>query len=174
MWERFIEKKHTIDRLRSSPFAEHLDGFAAAMFASGYSRSSGTRYVNAAAHLATGAETRHAPVAQIDDRTVRRFAEHIGRRCRCPDSTRNRVRETRSGAAAFSRVPSRARPCLGRRDRGAAGCRQGVLRVDASASRCCGVDLGDLCAARYGVPPTRGVRLPSSCRWASGRSPTTA
>jgi hypothetical protein len=51
MLERFIEKKHTIDRLRSSPFAEHLDGFAAAMFAAGYSRSSGTRYLNAAAHL---------------------------------------------------------------------------------------------------------------------------
>jgi integrase/recombinase XerD len=101
MLERFIEKKHTIDRLRSSPFAEHLDGFAAAMFAAGYSRSSATRYVNAAAHLGHWCRDRHLPVAQIDDRTVRRFVEHIGRRCRCPDSTRDRVRETRSGARRF-------------------------------------------------------------------------
>ena len=114
MLERFIEKEHTIDRLRSSPFAEHLDGFAAAMFAAGYSRSSGIRYVNAAAHLGHWCRDRHLPVAQIDDRMMRRFVEHIGRRCRCPDCTRDRdarrgrergVFSSTFASAALSRSP---------------------------------------------------------------------
>ena len=51
MIERFTETKRTLARLRASEGAEYLDAFAEALFSTGYTRRSGIRYVNAAAHL---------------------------------------------------------------------------------------------------------------------------
>ena len=51
MLDHFIRNKLALDRLRSSPFAAHLDGFAAAMGTTGYCRDTGYRYLDAAGHL---------------------------------------------------------------------------------------------------------------------------
>lgn len=53
MLERFTKTRCTLAGLQASTGAEHLDGFAEALFSAGYSRRSG-RYLNGAAHLAIG------------------------------------------------------------------------------------------------------------------------
>jgi integrase/recombinase XerD len=100
MMERFAEAKCTLARLRASAGAEHLDGFADALFRAGYSRRSGIRYVNGAAHLGNWCKRAGIAVEQIDEGVVRRFLDHLSR-CGCPRSTCDRRRDSRAAAGHF-------------------------------------------------------------------------
>lgn len=100
MIERFAEAKCTVARLRASAGAEYLDGFAEELFISGYSRRSGSRYVNSAAHLGNWCKKTGIAIAQLDERVLLRFLDHLSR-CRCPGSTCDRRRESHAAAAHY-------------------------------------------------------------------------
>lgn len=100
MIERFAEAKCVLARLRASAGAEHLDGFAEELFSAGYTRGSGIRYVNGAAHLGNWCKKTGVAIAELDERVLRRFLEHLPR-CGCPRSTCDQRRDSQTAAAHF-------------------------------------------------------------------------
>jgi integrase/recombinase XerD len=100
MIERFAEAQCTLARLRASAGAEHLDGFAETLFSAGYSRRSGIRYVNGAAHLGNWCRRAGVAIERIDEEILGQFLDHLPR-CRCRRSTRDRRRDSRAAVAHF-------------------------------------------------------------------------
>jgi site-specific recombinase XerD len=100
MLDHFIRNKLALDRLRSSPFAAHLDRFAAAMVATGYCRETGYRYLDAAGHLGQWCTRRGIGLQALSGHVVTKFIAHLDT-CSCPGGWRQRRRDAAAGARGF-------------------------------------------------------------------------
>jgi site-specific recombinase XerD len=100
MLKRFTHTTRTLARLRASVGAEHLDGFAEALFSVGYARSSSVRYLNGAAHLGNWCRRIGIPIEQLDEEVLRRFLDHLPR-CRCSRSACGRRRDSQTAVKHF-------------------------------------------------------------------------
>lgn len=100
MFDRFIRNKSALDRLRASPLVVQLDGFAAAMVETEYSRETGYRYLDAAAHLGQWCKRQGIGLQALNGRTVAKFIAHLDR-CSCPGEWRRGRRDAAAGARCF-------------------------------------------------------------------------
>ena len=82
MLESYFKTAHTIARLRSSPAEPFLDGFANALFKSGYAHSTIRGHLRTTAHLGAWMGIENITFDALDERVVRTFAAHLPA-CRC-------------------------------------------------------------------------------------------
>jgi len=100
MLDHFVRNKLALGRLRSSPFAAHLDGFAAAMGTTEYCRDTGYRYLDAAGHLGEWCRRRGFKLQALKGGVVANFIAHLDA-CSCPGGWRQHRRDTAAGARGF-------------------------------------------------------------------------
>jgi len=105
MLESFFEAPFTLDRLRSGPSGEYLDGFSEELLKAGYSRTIGRRYLRSASHVGWFVET-VGELSTATITTVRAYAQHFDQ-CQCPHGYRGKRREAVRGATLFFRYLSR-------------------------------------------------------------------
>lgn len=109
MLEQFLKSRSLIDRYKSGPCGQLLDGFACDIHDSGYSTSQGARHLRAAAHLMAWVDGQGISGVDISQDTLARFAGHL-QECRCAGFLgvdRDRVIR---GARAFVAHQHRLRP----------------------------------------------------------------
>jgi site-specific recombinase XerD len=100
MLEKYFETPFVLQRLRSGPSGEHVDGFAGHLAGQGYSWWSARRYLRAAAHLGQFAEVEEIPFDSIGRDTLERFRLHLPS-CRCPRSNGGTTGDVLGGAKLF-------------------------------------------------------------------------
>lgn len=82
MLSKYFHAAARIQGIRCSPAGEHIEGFAGALFQSGYAEISARRHIRSAEHITLWAHRRGLPVSDLDDSALRRFGQHLAR-CRC-------------------------------------------------------------------------------------------
>jgi site-specific recombinase XerD len=83
MLGRYFRARKTLERLRSGPSGQYIDGFAAALERDGYSHLSAIRYLRVAAHLGYFLERQGKALTDLDSTTPQAFFRHLPTCC-CP------------------------------------------------------------------------------------------
>lgn len=84
MLENFFEKRFVLERFRASPVGTHIDGFATALIAQGYSFQAGSSCLRHAVHLGRWMEPRGIPLSALDEAVITSFMGHLPT-CDCYD-----------------------------------------------------------------------------------------
>lgn len=82
MLSPFFESPARIQTLRCSPFGAQLEDFADYLLENGYAQISARRHIRSAEHMAHWASKSALSADELDDSTLKRFADHL-KRCRC-------------------------------------------------------------------------------------------
>ena len=82
MLSHFFERPARILEIRSSPSGPLIEDFADYLFQNGYAEISARRHIRSAEHIAHWATRSDLSVSELDDRSLKRFGDHL-KRCRC-------------------------------------------------------------------------------------------
>lgn len=82
MLAHYFKSPLALLRLRSGPFREHIDGFAAMLQERGHTRRTARCYLRAAAHLGMWMQSNGVLVIELQDAKLKQFAAHLAE-CRC-------------------------------------------------------------------------------------------
>jgi len=102
MLSEYFEAPERIRAIRSSPSGALIEAFAEQLFRRGYAEISARRHIRAAEHLMHWAKRRALSNHDLDDRVLKRFAEHLSR-CRCGGYSCAKHGEVVHGARLFLR-----------------------------------------------------------------------
>ena len=83
MLDMYLKTPKTIQRLRSGPSGQYMDGFASLLKEQGYPYTTATKYLRSASHFGWFLRHRKGAVSSINDETLAAFRRHLTR-CRCP------------------------------------------------------------------------------------------
>jgi len=97
MIERCFKRACTMERLRGGVAGPFLDGFAEALLAEGYTPETSSCCLRTAEHLCEWAARRRVAIADLDEKQLGRFVQHLSR-CRCRG--RKRLGQKRVGHRA--------------------------------------------------------------------------
>ena len=100
MLESYFEAPFTLDRLRSGPSGEYMDGFAEQLHGDGYSRETVRCYLRSACHVGWFTETVGERISGATFSTLKAYSQHFDR-CQCPHSYLGRRPEAVRGAKLF-------------------------------------------------------------------------
>jgi len=99
-FEYYFEAPHVLDRLRSGMNGSLLNGFAASLHASGYTRMSARQCLRGAEYLCLWTERHGVRLRRLDEVTLHRFGRHLSR-CRRRRKSPAQRRILRAGANVF-------------------------------------------------------------------------
>jgi integrase/recombinase XerD len=102
MLEKFFTKRFAIERFRASPVGSHIDGFATALFARGYSAQVGSPCLHHAVHLGLWMESSGIPLDSLDEMVLTSFEEHFST-CQCVGERPSRHTSVHSRVRVFHR-----------------------------------------------------------------------
>lgn len=100
MLESFFEAPFTLDRLRSGPSSEYIDGFAEQLQEDGYSRVSGRCYLRSASHVGWFVEGKGERLSDATWGTLEAYSDHFAQ-CQCPQGYRSGGQDAVRGAKIF-------------------------------------------------------------------------
>lgn len=100
MLESFFEASFTLDRLRSGPSGQYIDGFAEQLREDGYSRETVRCYLRSAAHVGWFMETEGKELSVATFGTLKAYSLHLDH-CQCPHGYRGRRPEAIRGGKHF-------------------------------------------------------------------------
>src|SRR5207249_895593 len=100
MLSHFFEAPARIREIRSNSCGVLIESFSDYLFQNGYAEISARRHIRAAEHIVRWAIRSDRSVGELDDRSLRRFADHL-KRCRCGRYCRCNPVEILSGARLF-------------------------------------------------------------------------
>jgi site-specific recombinase XerD len=99
MLSEFFCDRRTFNRVQDSPSAPYLEGFADAMRAVGYARTTILSYLRTAAHVGAWARREGIALADLDETAIEAFRGHLSV-CECPGPRPLRSRSGTLGARA--------------------------------------------------------------------------
>jgi site-specific recombinase XerD len=100
MLTTYFKSPCVLQRLRATPTAQYLDGFADSLRIAGYSRAVIPRLLRIAAHLGVWAQASGYGVERLDETIVAAFCTHLPH-CRCPQPNGGRAAHARVRARRF-------------------------------------------------------------------------
>jgi len=100
MLESFFEAPFTLDRLRSGPSGEYIDGFAEQLHEDGYTRETVRCYLRSACHLGWFTKTEGEKLSDATLGTIEAYSQHFDQ-CQCPHGYLGRRLEAICGAKHF-------------------------------------------------------------------------
>ena len=100
MLEHYSVASSTLEQIRSCDAGAYVDNFSKYLSERGYSQRSGSRYLQAVAHLLRFLEQSNIAIECLDSKVLERFGQHV-LDCSCPRPNGGVGKDTRNGPAAF-------------------------------------------------------------------------